>query len=272
MQEASPDLGTRGWGRVRCQPPAWHSHGRTHLFWPGWPPGSTGLPGRAPPLRATASGRVQALEEALRATPAPGWALRLWPPPPGAARAAVVLRAASCRLPSSPAGTARPPASRRCRAYRPPPRHEHVGPAPPNPGSETPKPGPDSETVLRAPGLWTPAPPPLNQSQLWKSPSAALPQVPKPIPSSPLFQTFLKAPPTLFQNCKRPQPSRGTTLSCPPKAVARRGGAGVWRVRGPGRRGASSTRAQTHCCYQGLGPRRCPVQTAGGSASPPCGA
>lgn len=238
MQEAGPDLATRGWGWVRCQPPAWLSHRRTHLFWPGWPPGSTGLPGRAPPPRATASGRAPALEEARRATPAPGWALRLRPPPPGAARAAVVLRTASCRLPSRPPGTARPPASRRRRAYRPPPRHEHVGPAPPNPGSETPKPGPDSETVLRAPGLWTPAPPPLNHSQLWKSPSAALPQVPKPIPSSPLLQTFLKAPPTRFQNCKPPQPSRGTTVP-PAQGCSLRGGGG-------GRGGVQARGARLH--------------------------
>jgi hypothetical protein len=42
-------------------------------------------------------------------------------------------------------------------AYRTPPRHRHVGPAPPNRGSDPPKPGPDSETQPRTPVVAIPS-------------------------------------------------------------------------------------------------------------------
>lgn len=107
---------TGGCGQVLCRPPAWRSHTRTHRFWPGWPPGSTGLPGRGPPPRAIASGRAPILGEARSEIPAPGWVLQLLRPPPGAALAAAARRASYCRQPNRPPGTAQPPA--RCRRRR----------------------------------------------------------------------------------------------------------------------------------------------------------
>lgn len=121
VEEAEGIQGPGGWGRICCQPLAWrtHSHTHTHRFWPSWPPESTGPPGKAPPPRATASGRAPSLGEVRPATPAPGWALRPPLPPPRAARAGPVQRAASCSLPRRPPGTKRPPAQRRRRRRLP---------------------------------------------------------------------------------------------------------------------------------------------------------
>lgn len=185
---------------------------------------------------------------------------------------------AAC-LAALPAPHGRRPRVAAAAAYRPPPRHRHVGPAPPNPGSDTPKPGPDSETLPRASVSADACPSALNQSRLWKFPSAALPQVLQPIPSSALPQTLPKPPPTRIQSCERPQPSRGTSAFHQPVATVAT--ASRWSDRGLPGGGVQAGGARPRhreCCqqpaagprYRGRGLRRCRVQTGGAPfGSPP---
>lgn len=202
------------------------------------------------------------------------------PPPPGAARAAAVRRAASCRLPRSPPGTARQPAPRRRRRRLP------AAPASQARGARSPQSRlryPQARSGLRdpAPGVRSAdaCPSALNQSRLWKFPGAALPQVLQPIPSSALPQTLPKPSPTRIQSCERPQPSRGTSAFHQPVATVAT--ASRWSDRGLPGGGVQAGGARPRhreCCqrpaagprYRGRGLRRCRVQTGGAPfGSPP---